>query len=144
MRTQLRQKIVFAAFIVTLVWGIYNNPFQKKSVEFTPDPSTDTETIQLIAKTSAAKPLPVEQTASKPWGHDPFRPILKQGTTATAQKTLRLSGIIFQGSDPIAIVNGRSVRVGDEIGNAKVIEITKKSITLDENGARKILTVGKG
>ncbi len=56
----------------------------------------------------------------------------------------KLSAIVFSHSLPMAIVNGKTVRVGDIVDRAKVVSIDQKKVTLLYNGANIEIKVGKG
>ncbi|GAJ11370.1 unnamed protein product [marine sediment metagenome] len=51
--------------------------------------------------------------------------------------SLKLSGTIVGGKRPVAIINDQFVRIGDWIGEYKVVRIGKKEVLLD-SGNRKI------
>jgi HD-like signal output (HDOD) protein len=53
----------------------------------------------------------------------------------------RLSGIIYANARPSAIVNGRTVYLGDEVDGATVTAIGRTTVTLQINGQRKTYTL---
>lgn len=55
--------------------------------------------------------------------------------------TFKLQGIFYRPSNPSAVVNARTVFVGDRIANAKVKAIDRQSVTLDIAGETKVLTL---
>jgi hypothetical protein len=56
----------------------------------------------------------------------------------------KLQGIIFSPPKSWAIVNGKTVYVGDSVGNFSVVEITKNTVTLlDVDGSEKKLMIGQ-
>lgn len=55
--------------------------------------------------------------------------------------TYKLQGIIFRPSNPSAVVNTRTVFIGDTVGNARVRSITERSVTLEVGGETKVLTM---
>jgi hypothetical protein len=57
----------------------------------------------------------------------------------TAGPEFRLNGIIYNEARPIAIVNGLTVRVGDEVNGATVISIERDRVTLSSNAQSKTL-----
>jgi HD-like signal output (HDOD) protein len=57
----------------------------------------------------------------------------------TAGLEFRLNGIIYNEARPIAIVNGLTVRVGDEVNGATVLSIERDRVTLLSNAQPKIL-----
>lgn len=61
-----------------------------------------------------------------------------QTETVFAQKSeitdLKLQGIFWGSSNPMAIINRKIVSVGDQVEDAEVQAITKESVTLSRNG----------
>jgi len=56
----------------------------------------------------------------------------------------QLQGIIYDPVNPWAIVNGKTVYVGDHLGDFRVKEITKDSVTLQNvDGSLKTLVIGQ-
>ena len=55
----------------------------------------------------------------------------------TAAPEFRLNGIIYTLARPSAILNGRTVYVGDELNGATVIRISQNQVTLQINGLHK-------
>lgn len=55
--------------------------------------------------------------------------------------TFKLQGIFYQPANPSAVVNARTVFVGDGIANAKVKAIDRQSVTLEIAGETKVLTL---
>jgi hypothetical protein len=60
---------------------------------------------------------------------------------ATAAAGFRLQGIFYRPNNPSAVVNSRTVFVGDVIANARVKAIDQRSVTLDCAGEIKVLTL---
>jgi len=68
---------------------------------------------------------------------DPFSlPILNTGNTADMEAIagVKLEGIIWDADNPIAVINGKVVVVGNEISGAKVLEINENEVIFDANG----------
>lgn len=55
---------------------------------------------------------------------------------------LSLQGIFFRLKNPSVMINRRALYVGDEIGGAKVVEIRRRTVTLEMNGERRTLSMG--
>ena len=62
-------------------------------------------------------------------------------TAGTMTEGFRLQGIFYRPNNPSAVVNSRTVIVGDRIGNAQVKAIDQRSVTLDCAGEIKVLTL---
>jgi hypothetical protein len=54
--------------------------------------------------------------------------------------TLRLQGIFYRARNPSVMLNSKTVSVGDKVAGAKVVAITRDSVTLQWNGETKVLT----
>jgi hypothetical protein len=55
---------------------------------------------------------------------------------------LKVQGIFFRARNPSAVVNGKSVFVGDHMaGGVTIVAITADSVTVEANGNKKTLTL---
>jgi putative nucleotidyltransferase with HDIG domain len=59
--------------------------------------------------------------------------------SAPAQPAFKLNGIFYSSVDPTAIVNGKSVRVGEKVNGATVIRIGRAAVMLEMDGQRKTI-----
>ncbi|MEJ2745576.1 MAG: hypothetical protein P8123_07835 [bacterium] len=85
------------------------------------------------AANNAARPtLPVPTTA-------PVKEASKR--KESAPPPLRLSGVLWDESKPLAILNGKPLTVGEEIGGAKVIRINPDGVKVRYNGMEYALKV---
>ena len=75
---------------------------------------------------------------------DPMRPDTLRAVSATAPARLRVNAIIVSDERRIAIVNGRRVGIGDSIGTATVVAISKAEILVDVDGSQLTLRVNSG
>ncbi len=57
------------------------------------------------------------------------------------QPEFRLTGIIYTASQPSAIVNRKTVYVGDQVSGATVVRIDRTQVTLQVNGQRKVFAM---
>ncbi len=55
---------------------------------------------------------------------------------------LNLQGIFFRLKNPSVLINSRALYVGDEIGGARVVEIQRRTVTLEMEGVRRTLSMG--
>jgi hypothetical protein len=53
----------------------------------------------------------------------------------------KLQGIFYSANNPSAIINGHSMKVGDENGGVKVLAISEKSVRIQSGGATRELTM---
>jgi len=144
MNERTRKIVVYSALGLAIIWGIYN--FLPKS-----SPGSEVQSASVAAAAPSAintaaveKTIDVAEMKSKSWGDDPFRsnskPVVSGGQY---QPSWNLNGIIYNPSKPLAIINGKSVSVGDKIDNATVKEIAPKTVILDHGGATVTLRVKK-
>lgn len=75
---------------------------------------------------------------------DPMRPDTLQQVAAPAAAQLRVNAIIVSDERRIAIVSGRRVGVGDAIGDATVIAISKAEVVVDVDGSERTLRLNGG
>ena len=75
---------------------------------------------------------------------DPMRPDTLQGVAVSAPARYRVNSIIVSDERRIAIVNGRRVGVGDSIGGATVVSISKAEVIVDVDGSEQSLRVNTG
>jgi hypothetical protein len=62
-------------------------------------------------------------------------------TDRRAALAARLQGVIFRPSNPSAIFDGSPVFIGDKIGQATVVAITRRTVTLNYGGSEQVLRV---
>ncbi len=68
---------------------------------------------------------------------------IQDGVTEPAKPTfpaLRLQGIFYRSRNPSVMLNAKTVSVGDKVSGAKVVAISRDSVTLQWNGETKVLT----
>jgi len=140
MNEATRKKMVFGLLVVAMIWGAYNVDFGKKR----PRPSGGASIGSTQALTPAARPAPtanIETDERRAWGEDPFRVVRPDRHRRQPTVTWNLDGIIYNATAPLAIINNRTVGVGDVIGGATVVKIDKTKVTLDHNGSSVTLRV---
>jgi hypothetical protein len=87
-----------------------------------------------------ALPSPVINTGLPPSSTNANPP---PAIVAPEQK-LKLQGIIFSAVHPLAIVNGKTINVGDSVGDLQVIQILKNSVIFQRpDGSQKTLGIGE-
>jgi hypothetical protein len=63
------------------------------------------------------------------------------GPVEESKPAFRLQGIFYRPNNPSAVVNSKTVFVGDFISNGKVKAIDRQSVTIDLGGETKVLTL---
>ena len=146
MNERYRKGIVFATLFLAIIWGIYNFlPKNKKSSSDSSSTASPTTMPAVSQMPAVEKSIDVAEMKRKSWGNDPFRAIDKSsGNSETVEKPRwKLSGIVYNSLKPLAIINGKSVAVGDKLGSASIVEIKKESVILEHSGTRVMLKVSK-
>lgn len=149
MNEKMRKAMVYSSLACATLYGAYNLSG--------PDPATVSQPDQL--RTVAALPaqatektveqfIDVEEKGKAAWGKDPFR--AKKVRKARSVRVRRnepewfLSGILYNSNQPLAVINKRTVKAGDIVDHARVIQIDRKKVLLEYKGSRFELTVTKG
>jgi hypothetical protein len=141
MSEKTRQRIVYAALAVAIVWGYYN--LAPQSVE--PEISRQ-ETIQPLAPERAtvapAQTIDTVALANAPFGRDPFSTKAKRKQSKAVIWSVR--GIVYNPASPLAYINGQRVGVGDKVNGATVVAIDKRKVTLEYHRKQFDVFVQKG
>ncbi|MFQ5452561.1 MAG: hypothetical protein ACE5D6_00030 [Candidatus Zixiibacteriota bacterium] len=147
MTTKTKIKALSLILVAVSIWAYFN--LKSDTKDNTEAISTESiETIMPKKNIVNNKLVNIENKTKEKWGRDPFRNkkpkkrVIKK--TRTKSISWKLSGILFNSDSPIAIINNKPVKIGDKIGNAKVITIDKKSVILEHNGNKITITVTKG
>jgi hypothetical protein len=64
-------------------------------------------------------------------------------TSGEATPSAKLQAIVFDPKRPSAIISGKSVFIGDKIGDLRVLAITQESVTLVGGGQTNLLVLGE-
>ena len=144
MNTNNRQKIVYFLFIIAVIWGVYNMMGEsEKQVSDIPRPAARKGAV---ASSAPIKSIDIKKYNSLDWGRDPFYRGEQQGyrpIILNLQPVWRLGGILYDKSNPSAIINKKIVRGGDIIDGARVVQIDKETVILDKEGLQFTLTIEK-
>lgn len=95
--------------------------------------------LAVLLTIAAGTPVSAVDIAS-----DPMRPDTLRSVSARAAVPFRVNAIIVSDERRIAIVNGRRVGVGDVIGDATVVSISRAEVILDVDGETQSLRVNNG
>ena len=147
MSENTRKKILYAALIAAIVWGVYNFVPSSKTGTVTDSKPAVSRKAPVTASSSTVridKSFNVADMKLKEWGTDPFKAgNRKKAKNKTIQKVWKLSGIVFNDTNPLAIINGKSIGVGDIIEGAKVLKIERKRVVIEYSGNSISLRVSK-
>lgn len=88
------------------------------------------------ASTPAAPATPAPAPATTAGTAEPAN-----ATAPATGPTFRLQGIFYRNANPSAMVNGKSVFVGDRVSGARVRAIERDNVTLEFDGQLKTLTL---
>ena len=94
---------------------------------------TNTETNLSALPTEVKSPAPTALTTNVPVAAaEPAKPSFP---------AVRLQGIFYRLNRPSAMINSKTVSVGEKVANTKVLAINRDSVTLEWNGETKVLTL---
>jgi hypothetical protein len=79
-----------------------------------------------MSRADAREPAATPTTKSS----KPSRSLFRRESSSAAAP-LKVQGIIFQQKNPSAIINGKTVFVGDRVGEARVITIERGAVTVE-------------
>jgi len=91
--------------------------------------------IAIVEPDASPRPLDLSQEPALPTA-DSISSRRPTPLPQPARRAFHLQGIIWDDQSPMAMINGRSVRVGDKIWDAKVTQINRNSVTLDSDGEK--------
>ena len=149
MSASLRKRIVFCTLPLAVLWAVFNLP-SNKPTQVSPPSLPESQVTQAV---QPIEPDPllidVEEKARQPWGQDPFRSYTyrRQVKPRAADNTALewvLGGIVYNHNNPLAFVNNQTVHIGDKLGQATVVAIDKRTVTIEYRGQRIELKLNKG
>lgn len=157
MTEQRRKQMMYGILVVAVIWGAWNLMTPRKII-LQPATPAATEMTAPVTAASAQVSFDVEAKRKEAWGRDPFSGSIsrtaesrsasgqksKTTTTKSNRQGWSLTGIIDNGTTPFAFINGKMVKVGDLIDQARVVKIEKQTVTLSINGSHVALKVTKG
>jgi len=141
MTEKKRKKIIYVIFIVAIIWGIMNNPLnRKKKVYDSGADNPEQATITKIATAGIGTQVSLE--LNDQWGDDPFVQSYKTSTkTAIDNSGFNLSAISESGGEFWALINGQILAQGDTIRGWTVTKVTQKKAYLEKDGKTISLTI---
>lgn len=148
-----RKRTLYVVLAGAVIFGVYN--FSQPSKRYVPGPTTPSELEPAVTAPAAPTQPPINIAAIQKagWGRDPFKwdsrpqPQHRVAPAASQPQQVpgwRLSAIVFSNSLPLAIINAKTVKVGDVVDGAKVVRIDQKKVTLLYNGSNIEIKMNKG
>lgn len=131
---------LFIVLIPLIALGVW---FLVKGLQMDEQPKTaheDTRPAKEVVSARAPEPvrlasIPVPAIVVQP-SNPPITTPLR-----TAEPVFKLQGLYWRPNRPSAVVNGKTVYVGDRVETARVTSIDQKSVTLSVNGQSKTLSI---
>ena len=111
---------------------------QVASIPPTPEAAHSTTTAPSVSEPSISKPEPVATPVVEPQEVVTNVPPPSLSAKEPARPEFRLSGIIYTVARASAIMNGKTVFVGDQINGATVLKIGQTDVTLQIDGQQKV------
>ena len=134
-----QQGIIFVALLGVLV-VVYARAFRRASHAQPSDPTAEVPppapaassqgapAALLAPEVPAQREAQRERAAQLAWGRDPFM----RGARAGQASGLTLSGVLWDPNQPMAIINGQMVHVGDELEGYRILEITQDRVSVTD------------
>lgn len=149
MNEKIRKGMVWGSLVGATLYGAYNFSGPDEATSYRQDQLKTIAPLPAQATEKTVRQfIDVEEKAKAEWGTDPFRAKKPRKTRSVkvqrAEAEWILSGILYNSSQPLAVINKRTVKAGDTIDRARVIQIDRKKVLLEYKGSRFELRVTKG
>jgi len=146
MSETVRKRIMYGVLVLAVLWGVYNLDFGADNPDPSPAGASRTAVETKVQQTSPpSQQVDIARHESAPWGADPFRVIKRTRKAPTVRPEWNLKGIIFNNERPMAIINNRTLMVGQTVEGATITSIDKHRVLLNYSGERITLKVtGRG
>jgi len=130
--------MILAAVIMAFVVFFFAAIMKSKSAG---KPAAKAPGTAVTAAVNKPAEAPAPGKSSFPsWGRDPFA---VGSVPVQATGDLSLSGIFWDAKKPVCLIDGKMLRVGDEISGAKVLEINRDTVLLKVGDELRTLRVGR-
>jgi len=116
-------------------WGVMFLLFGIVIIFITPQPKPIVGVLQAAPVKAAAR--------QKPTNAPPPTPVSPSPEKLRVFPRVVLQGITYRTTDSSVLINGKTLFVGDRIGEAKVVAITRTAVTLEFDGQFKVLLLGQ-
>ena len=131
-----QQLIVFGVLLVVMV-AVYTTAFRPRAPEPTsgrvavaeaPTVPPGQEATIAIAQPSQQREAQRQRVLLLAWRRDPFT----RGAGIGEVSGLTLTGILWDPNEPIAVINGQTVQVGDEVDGYQIVAISHDRVSLTD------------
>ena len=137
--TKSQQQLAILGVLVLVMVGVYvrafrSGPSQPNEAQGS-DPGTQASgsthrarSVRSDVDRSAMRVAQRERALQLAWRRDPFI----RGGTLGSMSGLVLSGILWDATQPLAVVNGQTVRVGQELDGYQITEISHDRVSVTD------------
>lgn len=112
--------------VFSLISGVTVPTKSKRLASSGSDPIDSKRTFNLVEGLSLKRST--TRSSYNEWGRDPFT----KGIAIRASSENILEGIIWDKQLPLALIRGKTVKIGDRIGSDWVIDIQKDKVILND------------
>ncbi len=148
MNEKTRKRIVYSILVVAVIWGAYNIKLSESAKENHKNQTAIQQSIAAQGKLDKQREELIKTYSKQDWGKDPFKTVKMtyrpQKKVVFNKPKWKLTGIMYNTVNPLAVINKKAVSVGDRINNGKVISIKRDKVIIEHNGKQYTLKVTKG
>ena len=136
MTDKKRKRIVYAIFVIAVIWGLFNFPFGRKSEQYVYSEDNAYETgneIGLVLAGTSDDPSRLDLSSG--WGEDPFaQKTANVRAVPVISQAFNLSAVSKSGDNFWALIDGKAMTIGDEINGWTLTGISPSSARLQKDG----------
>ncbi|MFH2035793.1 MAG: hypothetical protein ABIJ45_05265 [Candidatus Zixiibacteriota bacterium] len=142
MTEKTRKLMILSLLPIAIIWAIYNMGGKEKNF-VTDQQELAAAKHNVIEHLNKLDSELIDKYSKLSWGSDPFF----RGTHTTAVKSANiqpgwhLAGIIYNETNPHAVINNKIVQNGDSVDGAEIITIEKDRVVLQKNGSEFTLSI---
>lgn len=135
-----KQRLELAITGIGILFLIFLIPANTKKIQSKKAAQVRTYTEAMSVSLESPVPGIKRHNLESGWGRDPFYPEMPFAGASSGIAGFVLNGIVWDNNAPYAIINSEVVKTGDKLDTeTTVVEITEKSVTLEQNSERHVL-----
>ncbi len=143
-----RKIIIYALLVAAVIYGIANIPGRKDKEQTDSSLDNPAPVAQKIPA-SVKQAIDIAYYSSLPWGSDPFCRFYAEVDNRTGQSDTpapqwTLNGVIINTKTTVAVINKNIVHVGDKVAGARVVDIKKNEVIMEQDGSEFSIQITKG